>query len=60
MHFKLNDRITWNGREATVIRTSNENILGLKVSEAIVIQFDDGTRKMLLNSQLEGCSNCHE
>jgi hypothetical protein len=45
----------WKGKRGVVFRTTNENILGLKKSEAIMIYFEDGSRKMLMYDELSEC-----
>lgn len=47
---KLQSKVEVNGRIGKVVRV---NVLGLSSSTGIVVEFEDGTRQMFINSQIK-------
>ena len=56
MGFELNCRVEVDGQEGIVIRT---NILGLKRSQGVEVEFDNGVRRLYIDKQLSCIHECN-
>lgn len=56
MGFELNCRVEVDGQEGTVVRT---NVFGIKKSQGVAVEFDNGVRKLFIDKQMECIAECN-
>ena len=57
MGFELNCRVEVDGQIGTIVRT---NVFGVKKSQGVAVEFDNGVRKLFIDKQMECITQCNQ